>query len=572
MRGPWSRQRWDLIADLGQSTQFSEQEWASRSGCRVVRADSFRHGLADAKKVREIFSVGRGRLIDEEGIDWWDLTSLLIAPEAFTLLALQGISSAIGAATELWATRRGESTRILEALLGSSIQSFGEDGLSRFAARAMHYAGLVRRLTAAQFKEIFLDKYDSGYRWRSRFAAPQRKSSEPVVLLPSAYGNVSRMAATYARLLPEQSFLMVATRQSAKQFVPPDNIQLRDLASYAGGDFSETESASLMDRWNKLRGELRDFAELRVLIESGVLDTLPGRMLDGLRARNAWRAVLEREPVCGVLCGDDSNLYTRVPVLLAAKRKIPTVDFHHGAFDGRYMLKDLPSDVYLAKNEMERDYLLRVCGLPAEKLVLGSPQPSESPSSLRARVHAGGESVIFFSEPYEVAGLRGEEIYREILPSLCRVAREYVRTLVIKLHPFESLAQRTRLVRQILTREDLELVRVVDGPLTAELMQSAWFGITIESTTVVDCLRSGVRCFVCGWVSFGPYEYGRQYARFGVGEVLEQAAHIADIPRRLESSGGEAAPQFDLPPACDPSMLRQWLMAAREPLSARKTS
>src|SRR5215470_4230162 len=92
-RGPWSRQHWDLIADMGTSSLFSKQAWAKQYGCRVVRADSFRQGIADARKVREVFSTARGRLIDEEGIDWWDLTSLLIAPEAYSLLALQGLAT-----------------------------------------------------------------------------------------------------------------------------------------------------------------------------------------------------------------------------------------------------------------------------------------------------------------------------------------------------------------------------------------------------------------------------------------------------------------------------------------------
>lgn len=570
-RGPWSRQHWDLIADTGKSSPFSEQAWAKQYGCRVLRADSFRQGIADAKKVREIFSTARGRLIDEEGIDWWDLTSLLIAPEAYSLLALQGLASEIGPADDIWATRRGESIRLFETLLGRQVSCFGDSGLSQMAARTMHYAGLVHRFSVAQLKEIFLDKYDSGYQWRSRFAALQRKFDQPVVLLPSAYGNVSRMAAAYAGLLPQQSFLMVATRQSAKQFAPPANVQVRDLAAYARSEFSETEARSLVQRWTRLRSEIRAVAELRVLIEAGVLDSISAWMLDGLRARNAWRTVLERETVAGVLCGDDSNLYTRLPVLLATRRKIPTVDFHHGALDGRYALKDLSCDLYLAKNEMEQDYLLRICGLPAEKVVVGSP-PSNANTGAGPDKRVDGGAVLVFSEPYEVGGTRAEEVYRELLPPLCHLARENGRSLTVKLHPFESLAQRTRIIRKILAPEDYEMVRLIDGPLTPEHLDHAWFGITIESTTVIDCLKNGVRCFLCRWLSLGPYEYGRQYARFGVGEVLDQAAQVAEIPKRLETLDGPIALQFDLSQTCDPSMLRRWLTAACEPLSTKTTS
>ena len=383
-RGPWSRQHWDLIVDLGKSSPFSEERWVRCCGCPVLRADSFRHGIADAKHVREMFSAGRGQLIDEEGIDWWDLMSLLVAPYALTLPALLSVSKEISPSADLWATRPGGVAGVVALVLRSSLQTFEPSGLARSAARAMHYAGLLRRFSAAQFAEIFLDKYDSGYRWRSRVASRQRHCAEPVVLLPSAYANVSRMAADYARLLPAKPFLMVATRCSARQFVAPANVQVRDLAAYAKADLADAEIASLTERWTKLRADLCESPELRVLVQAGLLDSFPDWIRNGVSARDAWREVLEREPVDGVLCGDDSNLYTRLPVMLAVRRKIKTVDFHHGAFDGRYALKDLPCDLYLAKNEMERDYLLRVCGLPAEKVVIGAPGPGNTPSTIEA--------------------------------------------------------------------------------------------------------------------------------------------------------------------------------------------
>jgi hypothetical protein len=366
------------------------------------------------------------------------------------------------------------------------------------------------------------------------------------------------MAAAYARLLPDQPILMVATRQSAKQFVAPANVQVRDLAVYAKADSAGAEIASMTDRWMKLRADICESPELRVLLEAGLLDSFPGWIRDGLSARNAWREVLDREPVCGVLCGDDSNLYTRLPVLLAARRKIRTVDFHHGALDGRYALKDLPCDLYLAKNEMERDYLLRVCGLPPEKVAIGAP-PTEDVLSPIELDHRPQSSAILFSEPYEVGGMRAEEVYRELLPPLCRLAREGGHSVVLKLHPFESLSQRRGIVRDVLAPEDRDLVNVVEGPLTAELMARAWFGITIESTTVIDCLRQGVCCFLCGWLSLSSYEYGRQYARFGVGEVLEDVRQLAEIPKRLKDFQNRSPLKFDLSATVHPATLQHWL-------------
>ena len=506
-----------------------------------------------------MFSAGRGRLIDEEGIDWWDLTFLDVEQDALTVLALRRLVEEVSSA-ELWATRPGGPAGLLAVMLKRTLRTFERKGLARSAALALRYAGLARRFSTAQIKEIFLDKYDSGYRWRARFSRRRQPCVEPVVLVPSAYGNVSRMAAAYARQLPQQAFLTVATRQSGRQFAPPANVQVRDLADYAKAVAPLAEITSLQERWTKLRSDLSEIPNLQVLADAGVLDPVSDWIRDGLSVRDAWREVLESEPVCGVLCGDDSNRYTALPVLLAARRKIPTVDFHHGAFDGRYLMKRLPCDVYLAKNEMERDYLLRVCGLPGERVVIGGPSP---PVRGSAREHRQPEktSVMFFSEPYEVVGMRAEEVYRELLPPLCQLARASGRDVVIKLHPFESLSQRRRMVQDILTAEDGRLVTVVDGPLTDELLAQAWFGITVESTTVMDCLQNGIQCFLCGWLTLWPFEYVQQYARFGVGEVLQSVEEVAGIPGRLGPSENRVMAQASVSTPADPALLQRWLIS-----------
>lgn len=555
-RGPWSGQHWDLIVDLGKSSEFSAKAWSREFRCAVLGADSFRRGIADSQQLSKVYAAGQNRLIDDEGIDWWNLLSLLIVPDALSAIALQRLATEIVSAAECWATRPGLTVACLERLLQRKIRCFGQNGRQRLAGRAKHYGNLLRRFSPGQIKEIFLDKYDSGYRWRSRFAAAIEKCGQDIILLPSAYENVTRMAFAYAGLLPDQHFLMVATRQSAKKCPPPANVQIRDLAAYASTDNSSLEVRSLIRNWEKLRSDLEDIALLQVLIAAGVMDAFPAWIRDGVGARNAWRQVLEREPVKGVLCGDDSNLYTRLPVLLAARRRIPTLDFHHGALDGRYLLKELPSDFYLAKNEMERDYLIRICGFPDERVVIGAPCSRALPAPLDAR---DKRYVIFFSEPYEVGGMRTAEVYQEILPPLCRIARDHGRTVILKLHPFEGLSQRSRMIREVLPKEDETMVTVRDGPLSVDLLRQAWFGITVDSSCALDCLQNGVCCFLCTWLSMSPYGYMDQYARFGVGEALESAREIDSIPRRLELLDGQPNVRFDVSPPVDPALLQHWL-------------
>jgi hypothetical protein len=557
-RGPWSAQRWDLIVDLGMSSASSAAAWEEATHARVLRADSFRKGVEDIKQVRKLFSLGMGRLLDEEGIDWWELTSQIIAWETEAVLVFQRMISEIDGTAEIWATRPGWPTSAISALLKRPHQSFSQERSVRLSTRVRHYGSLLRRFSAAQIKEIFLDKYDSDYKWRSRLASPNAPLPEPSILLPTAYGNVSRMAAAYARLLPEQSFLLVATRQSGRLSDLPSNIQMRDLAAYAGGDEPIGETAAILEEWTKLKAALCAIPEFAVLSGANMFDGFPGWFQSGLRARNAWRKVMEREPVCGVLCGDDSNLFTRLPVILAARRGIRTVDFHHGALDGRYLLKDLPCDAYLAKNEMERDYLLRVCGLSPEKVVLGAPAPASSDPPQN-----GGSSdlarLVLFSEPYENFGMRAEEVYGELLPPLCRLARESGRGVVLKLHPFESLSQRTSMVRNLLPQDDIKRITVVDGPLSQQLLSNTWFGVTVESTTVLDCFVRGIPCFVCGWLTALPFGYVQQYERFGVAQILRSAKELDGIPGVLPGLRNSPPPMERFWKTAEPELLRRLL-------------
>jgi hypothetical protein len=564
--GPWFRQRWDLVIDLGKSSQSSASAWAAKMQCPVLRSASLCRAAEDLRLVREILSSGRGFLVDEEGIDWWDLTSLLIAPEIEELLVQRRLALEISPVGELWGTRPGWPASLLASLLRRPMHTFSDKPLARLVRRAKHHGNVFRRFSAREIRQIVLDKYDPNYQWRSWFAPAPTAVAESVVLLPSAYTNVSRMAAAYARLVPDQAFLLVATRHSGKQFESPPNVKVRDLAAYAHTEVAAQENTTIAEKWEHLRTKLCIIREFETLSHAGVFDRFPNWFRDGLRVRNAWREVIEREPVCGVLCGDDSNIYTKLPVLLAARRRIPTVDFHHGALDGRYLLKDLPCDVYLAKNEMEQDYLVRVCGMPSDKVSVGAPLPAQA-TFPREHDQLRKTSVILFSEPYESFGMRGEEVYRELLPPLCRLARETGHDVIIKLHPFESLPERRRMVRSCLPAEDQEVTRVVAGPLSTQLLSRAWFGLTVESTTVMDCVLNGVPCFLCGWLSFSPYGYAQQYARFEVGRILNSVDEIAEIPRRSVELGNLVAKQRKLWQVAEPEMLMRLFTSHSLPAS-----
>jgi len=530
-----------------------------------------RRGVEDFDSIRKLLHAGRNRLLDEAGLDWWELISVLIYPQLQEAVLLLRLAAELDATGELYATREGWPASGVSLLLQRPLRTFPATSRSSGLRR---YGNVLRRFSFDQLAQIFLDKYDVRYRWRARFTVRRHGQPGSFVLLPSAYTNVSRMALAYASMLPEQSFLLVATRRSGTHFDPAPNVAGATLAAYAGGPEPEAEYLDLLGKWRNLQQNLTLFPEIELLLRADLLESFSNHLRDGLAIRNAWRNVLSHERIVAVMCGDDSNLYTRLPVLLARQQGIPTLDFHHGALDGRFLMKELSSDFYLAKGEMERDYLLRVCGLPAERVVVAGP-PLPRPIQPQERGQEQGALILFFSEPYEAGGFRTEEIYREILPPLARLAREFGRKLVVKLHPFESRTERMALIAKVLPADNAALVDVVEGPFTPELVGKAWFAVTVESTTVIDCSLLGVPCFLCGWLNFSPYGYSQQYARFGVGRMLSSPAQLKEL-RRMVSEPAVPLSEDCLLKPMDPEWLRsiitQGTGAATLKVSSQETS
>jgi hypothetical protein len=550
--GPWAGEKWDLIVDLGKSSAFTRASWQERLNSPIVQLDNLRRGIQDFDSIRQLLHAGRNQLLDEAGLDWWDLVSVLIYPELQEAVLLGRLAGQLDAATELYATRPGWPASGVGLLLQRPVRTF--PGTSR-SSHFRRYSGLLRRFSFDQLSQIFLDKYDVRYRWRARFTAKRRGRPGPFVLLPSAYTNVSRMAVAYASMLPEQSFLVVATRRSGTHFDPAPNVACTSLAAYAGGPEPQEEYLEILGKWEKLKQTLALSPEMDLLFHAGLFGQFPNHFRDGLAIRNAWQSVLSQEQITAVMCGDDSNIYTRLPVLLARQQGIPTLDFHHGALDGRFLMKEMSSDLYLAKGEMERDYLLRICRLPAERVMLaGPPRPHSIPTHERGKDQ--GSLILFFSEPYERAGWRPDEVYCELLPPLARIAREFGRKLVVKLHPFESRQERMALIAKVLPPADAALVDVLEGPFVPQLVAKAWFAVTVESTTVIDCSLLGVPCFLCEWLNSSPYGYTRQYARFGVGRILKSAEQMAELPRMVTELAIPLSEECLLSPM-DPGWLRR---------------
>ncbi len=406
--GPWASLPWDRIVDLGLGGVSSYARWSRQFHCPVTTLNSLGKGFDDFRHIRDLLGMGCGRLVDEHGLDWWEIMSILLHGEMETLILLQRLAQTAGSNDEVHVSRPGLYASLLQSLLVKRINVFP---LRRSAQKGglSHYVRVFKKLSASQAADVFWDRYDLGHQFRGRLTRKRAPSARSLVLLPTAYINVSRTGIAYANTFPEEDFLLVATRRSGWIEDPPRNVAAAWLSSYSSVRDRSIENADLQSRWRSLLNELVGVAEFEILNRLGQLDGFPRQFRHGFELRDAWRNVLDTEPVRAVLCADDSNPYTRIPLLLAQARRVPNIACHHGALNGRYVFKRSYADLIWAKGRMEEDYLVRMCGVPGEKVEIAAPALSATGNRLeKSNGHSFQPHILFISEVVDV-GVGGQK-------------------------------------------------------------------------------------------------------------------------------------------------------------------
>lgn len=532
-RGPWTEGRWDLIVDLGYAGRKTYAEWEKRCGSRIISI----HQFADTgsySSIRKVIGRGRGRLVDRMGLDWWEIIAAAGYQRLQPLYLLQRLQQEIPRGGEYWATRKNIFAEVLSASAGISVFAYQES--PKLAQSFWRSLGSARLLNYKQIVEIAFDKWDSTYAVR-RHAEKSRRAGlqDPVVLLPSAYSNVTHTLLDYAAELPQRRFLLASTRRSGRAHSCPQNVSQTSLAAYAVSTAStKAEETELLAQWRLFaQKEMDEIDTLRQMRDAGLWNDFPSHLKRGLRLREAWHCLMKTEPVIGVLSADDLNYYTRIPLILAGQMGLGSFYSYHGALDGALLFKKPYADRYFVKGEMERDYMLRASAIEPQQVEVGAPSRYfRAP----AKEEASRTDIVFFSQPYEVLGGRTVEIYREILPALCELARRTGRTLAIKLHPFESVKDRRRLLACVLGEKELNEVRIVSGTALDSVLSQAWCGIGVDSSIAVECALRGIAYFICAWLDRSGFEYGRQLGRFGAGKTLEAASELQRISEIIAES------------------------------------
>src|SRR5271155_5111478 len=148
-KGTWAELAWDRIVDVGLGGVNTYERWNRRFHCPVATLSFLRSGFDDFRRVREVLGEGCGRLVDEQGLDWWEIMSILLHGEVETFILLQRFAQTVGAGDEVYISRPGLHASLLQSLLAVRIHVFP---LRRGAQRGGlgHYVRVSNKLSAPQ--------------------------------------------------------------------------------------------------------------------------------------------------------------------------------------------------------------------------------------------------------------------------------------------------------------------------------------------------------------------------------------------------------------------------------------
>jgi hypothetical protein len=541
-KGEWSASRWDLIIDLGFAGASVYQDWALRTGARIISIHQFAGQTESYRWANQILEAGRGKFLDRMGLDWWEILAPWKYHELHGLYMVRLLHEELGSqASEIAATRAHPYVELLSIVMERPVPCIAQ---ARSSARnfVSRISVAARTLRPSQVIEIAFDKWDPGFKLRSRMSKHRRAQvNEPVVLLPSAYSNVTRTQLAYAEHLPGRRFLLATTRRSGESNRLPRNVTSVPLAAYAfkSAD-TDRETADLRTAWSLLKTELSEMKELRQSLRGGFWNDVPVLLGSALPLRDAWLRMISSEQVETVLCADDLNYYTRLPLILAKQMGRRAIYCYHGALDGGLLFKKSYADLHLVKGEMERDYALQASEVEAGRIEIAAPGELNLDGNQRDSSGLKARDLAFFSQPYEIYGGRTDEIYREILQRLVSVAQRLECKVLLKLHPFESRRARERLVRSVLSPEKQAFVEVPSAQ-SADIVARSVCGIGLDSSVAVECTQRAIPYFLCGWLDFNGFGYMQQFARFGAGILLESPDEILTMPQRIEQFRPDAS-------------------------------
>ncbi len=200
--GSWTRQHWDSVIDLGRAPKSFYDERSAALGCPVFSVFDLAVEVQDLQIWRRLLQLGMGRVVDGFGIDWWDVISLVLQSELQDVRLALRLAEKLKGCRMLAVSRPSVMAEALRLQLGIPLQVLHWGLRKRLVRSILRRGGAVANLSFEQLRQVVYDKYDPHYVWRRKLAGSTAQSSkwkskwksesEPVVLLPSAYSNVTK--------------------------------------------------------------------------------------------------------------------------------------------------------------------------------------------------------------------------------------------------------------------------------------------------------------------------------------------------------------------------------------------
>jgi hypothetical protein len=311
------------------------------------------------------------------------------------------------------------------------------------------------------------------------------------------------------------------------------------LYSYA--DFSDLPRSKEVERiadqmvhgLQRIKLEREDAAARDLLLQGEWFQGFLSRTLRlAMFQARALRHWLDREQPSLLVVGNAA--WENLVLQQAQARGIPTVLLQHGILGDYYQLMDFPVDAILVRGPFFYDFLSAEARRRAH--VLNLPVPTKT-----VLAQTAGRELLFLTAPYGGV-LMHEKDLEEILSAAISAAARANRTLIVRVHPLESVTFYQRLLERLCSQLQLHpQVEYSQGPGLEDLLLRSAVAVTRFSTTFLDCLRFGVPVISFGWQDFSlrPLLDSRNVLHLAadlahLGALIDQA-FAGRLPSRSET-------------------------------------
>jgi hypothetical protein len=208
---------------------------------------------------------------------------------------------------------------------------------------------------------------------------------------------------------------------------------------------------------------------------------------------------------------------------LAHSRGIPTVLLQHGILGDYYQLMDQPAETLFVRGEFWKQFVAE--GMRERTRVLNIPG-DDSPSHAEP---ANPGKILFLTSVDAALTHTHESDLRDILERLLRVSAAANRTLVVRVHPMETVGYYRTVVEKI--SAELKLTTQVEysqGAGLDSVLANTAVAVTYSSTVFLDCLRHGIPIISFDWHDFAYKSLIEQH------NVFHFARGLADLESLVE--------------------------------------